>query len=148
MKYILSIILMVLFNGSIVYAYNYDEIECLAKNIYFEARDQNISGQEAVAFVTLNRVKSDKYPNSICNVVWQRRQFSWTHDGKSDIPRDRLAWDMAMLLAIFIYEHQDILDDPTYGAIMYHADYVRPYWVNSYRRTLIIGNHIFYREHR
>ena len=48
-----------------------DEVNCLALNIYHEARNQPFMGKLAVGFVTLNRVKSDNFPNTICEVVKQ-----------------------------------------------------------------------------
>ena len=72
-----------------------NEINCLALNLYFEARDQDKEGQIAVGLVTINRVLSKHYPNSICDVVWQQNknkkgnliaQFSWTLDGMHDSP--------------------------------------------------------------
>ncbi len=63
---------------------NPDEVFCLAQNIYFEASVEHRVGKSAVAHVTLNRVDSPRYPDSVCEVVWQDRQFSWTQDGKSD----------------------------------------------------------------
>jgi len=51
---------------------------CLQQNIFFEARNQSTLGQAAVAWVTLNRVESTRYPDTICEVVWQKSQFSWT----------------------------------------------------------------------
>ena len=75
-----------------------DEVECLALNIYHEARNQPTAGKLAVAQVTLNRVKHDRFPNTICGVVYQgyylnnnpikhKCQFSWWCDGKSDKPK-------------------------------------------------------------
>ena len=73
---------------------NQTEIECMAKNIYFEAAIESTAGQLAVAQVTLNRVKSKHYPNTVCEVVYEgphhasghpkrdRCQFSWYCDGK------------------------------------------------------------------
>ena len=67
--------------------------ECLAKNIYFEARNEPFVGQFAVALVTLNRVHDSAFPNTICDVVYEgihtargfpkrdRCQFSWDCDG-------------------------------------------------------------------
>lgn len=73
---------------------------CLALNVYFESRSEaSVLSQFAVAQVTMNRVMSDKYPNSICDVVWQKGQFSWTHDGKSDKPYEKQAWDRAQWVA-------------------------------------------------
>ena len=61
-------------------------IECLIAVVFFEARDQPVQGQFAVAEVVMNRVESDRWPNGICEVVFQNKQFSFTHDGKSDNP--------------------------------------------------------------
>ena len=52
-----------------------DEVKCLAQNIYFEARDQKTKGQIAVALVTINRVESKRFPNSICKVVYQANRY-------------------------------------------------------------------------
>ena len=126
-----------------------EQIHCLVQNIYFEARNQSNVGRKAVAWVTLNRVESDRYPDTICEVVWQDKQFSWTHDGLPDTPSQNVleqkAWQDAQYLA------QDVLlekfngaFDPTLGAIMYHADYVEPYWTASYQKTTQIEKHVFY----
>jgi len=81
------------------------DTHCLAQNIYFEAGNQPLAGQIAVANVVLNRVEHDKFPDSICGVVYQTKewrtswtgktipklgmcQFSWFCDGKSDKPKD------------------------------------------------------------
>ena len=60
------------------------DIYCGAQNIYFEAGSEPFEGMMAIADVTINRKKDTRWPDSICNVVWQDKQFSWTHDGKSD----------------------------------------------------------------
>jgi spore germination cell wall hydrolase CwlJ-like protein len=118
---------------------------CLAQNIYFEARNQTVEGMEAVALVTLNRVASKSYPNTICKVVWQKKQFSWTHDGKSDTPRERLAWKIAKDVAASVLVNYDTTGyDFTGGAMWYHAKYVTPSWGKSLNQTATIGDHIFY----
>ena len=62
------------------------EIACLAENIYFEAAHEPENGQLAVAFVTMNRVNSGKFADSICGVVKQKIgstcQFSWWCESK------------------------------------------------------------------
>lgn len=125
------------------------QIECLAKNIYFESRDQSDLGQRAVAWVTLNRVDSAKFPSTICDVVWQDSQFSWTRDGKSDTPKNKQAWDKSVQVALSVYyryNNKQQFADPTDGAIMFHATYVKPYWRKHFERTVRIDNHIFYRS--
>jgi len=71
------------------------EVHCLALNIYHEARGETFEGKLAVAAVTLNRVRHKRFPDGVCEVVWQPRQFSWTHDGKTDRPYNQKAWELA-----------------------------------------------------
>lgn len=136
------------------------ERECLAKNIYFEARDQSQKGQIAVALVTVNRTLSKKYPNTICGVVWQKKrskktgkyvaQFSWTLDGKKDDPMNKELWESAQVLASAMIDEGMItlFADFTQGATHYHADYVAPSWRKAFTRVLVEGNHIFYRDEK
>ena len=126
-----------------------NEMTCLALNIYFEARSEPVDGMLAVGHVVLNRVAHRNFPNSICDVVRQggevvrhRCQFSWWCDGQSDEPRNSGAWDAARLIAWFIVN--GYTEDPTSGALWYHADYVEPYWREAYLRGPQIGRHIFY----
>lgn len=132
------------------------ELECLAKNIYHEARSDGITGQRAIAWATLNRVHSDKYPDTICGVVYQavlneegvplrdECQFSWFCDGKSDDIQNQASWNVAEQIAIDVINSYGKETDPTDGAFMYHAHYVEPYWASSYEKTVRIDSHIFY----
>ncbi len=131
-------------------------IECLATNIYHEARNEGLTGQRAVAWVTLNRVESPKYPDTICGVVYQAQlnengiplknkcSFSWFCDRKSDEITDQAAWNVAEKIAEEVIDGYGNETDPTNGAIMYHAEYVTPYWASSYKREVQIDSHIFY----
>jgi len=122
---------------------------CLATNIFFEARGEHLVGKAAIAEVTMNRVASLKYPDNVCDVVWQLKQFSWTHDGKHDDPTrfksvfDQQAWSDSKALAAMVLEGE-IKFEPT-GVTMYHAEYVTPYWANSYELVYTIGKHKFYK---
>ena len=122
------------------------QLNCLAENIYFEARGESNLGQMAVAWVTLNRVQDPNFPNTICEVVWEDGQFSWTHDGKSDKPTDPIAWMDAQTTAWLVYNTQDEQFDPTDGATMFHANYVKPKWRKEYDQTSRIDNHVFYKN--
>lgn len=129
------------------------ELRCLALNIYWEARSEPLEGQLAVAGVTLNRVASPRFPDSICGVVyqggWAKRhkcQFSWQCDGLSDTPKEKTAWHAAQQLARLYLA--GIYTDPTGAALWYHADYVTPYWADSMTETAQIGRHIFYVQER
>ena len=138
-----------------------DELECLAKNIYFEARGESLTGKIAVANVTMNRVKHHKYPSTVCGVVTQAKwyvnwkgnrlpkrnqcQFSWFCDGKADVPVDMRAYKDSIRVAEVVYHgYRDLTD----GSLFYHSTKVEPYWVTSMVRTKSIGAHVFYRYDR
>ena len=119
---------------------------CLALTIYYEARDQPLAGQLAVAEVVLYSVENKHYTDDICSVVWQETQFSFTHDGKPERPRHH-TWEGIQKLSV------DILDDPegmlfNMGATHYHATYVTPYWVDDMVLVGQVGDHVFYEEVR
>lgn len=127
-----------------------EELNCLALNIYWEARSEPTLGRFAVAAVTLNRVIHKGFPDTICGVVHQGRerglhrcQFSWVCDGKSKIPGNQKAWLEAEHIA-YTMLYLD-LPDPTDGALWYHADYVSPGWAKAMARVTQIGRHIYYR---
>ncbi len=125
--------------------YSEKQLYCLAVNIYFEARSESTAGKMAVGLVTMNRTASKRYPDTICKVVWQRKQFSWTHDGQSDTPQNRQAWKKSVKVAELIMDSYRTKDyDFTGGALWYHADYVTPYWSTKTKPSTRIGAHIFY----
>lgn len=121
-------------------------VTCLATNIYFEARSEDRLGQFAIAEVTLNRVASPEYPDDVCEVVWQHKQFSWTHDGKSDRPTDAAAWSQALAIAAAAMSDFTTEEYRVVGATVYHyhAKYVQPSWSKDMRQVAVIGSHIFY----
>jgi hypothetical protein len=126
-----------------------EELDCLALNIYFEARNEPSEGQAAVAHVVLNRVSDPRFPDTVCSVVRQggervryRCQFSWWCDGLSDRPRNQKVWEASKAMARDVYLGRS--EDPTSGALWYHADYVMPYWGRVFERGPKIGRHIFY----
>ena len=119
-----------------------DELYCLALNVYFEARSEPVEGKFAVAAVTMNRVRSPRFPSAICAVVWQRRQFSWTHDGRPDRPYEKAAWREALWVATLTYESS--YPSNVGAATYYHTAYVRPVWAKSLQKVARVGHHIFY----
>jgi len=123
-----------------------DEKTCLAQNIYFESRGESDVGQEFVAWVTLNRVLSNDFPNTICDVVWQPSQFSWTHDDKSDTPKDAAALATAQAIADEVLAAYGVDRDPTEGATYFHATGVKPDWRVRFDRVVQIDGHIFYAD--
>jgi spore germination cell wall hydrolase CwlJ-like protein len=128
------------------------EVACLALNIYFEARNEPDEGQFAVAHVVMNRMSDSRFPETACDVIRQggerirhRCQFSWWCDGRSDRPRNRRKWATTQAMAEAVYWGKS--QDPTNGALWYHADYVSPYWGRVFKRGRQIGRHIFYLDH-
>jgi len=133
------------------------QIQCLADNIFFEARGEEKQGQVAVAMVTMNRVKSGDYPEDVCGVVQQKVaatcQFSWWCDitlktkalRRQHLADNRELYNKVYAVALEVYFNYGKMRDVTKGAKFYHADYVSPGWKKS-ERTVKIGQHIFYRN--
>lgn len=126
------------------------QLECLALNIYFEGRSEPLAGQLAIAHTTLNRVAAKGFPNTICDVVRQggervrgRCQFSWWCDGRSDRVREWDAWDAALRVARRALKAR--AEDPTAGALYFHAVGIKPGWVRHRALKARIGKHLFYR---
>jgi N-acetylmuramoyl-L-alanine amidase len=130
-------------------------LACLSLNVYHEARGEPDVGQVAVAYVTLNRARARNM--DVCDVVAEPYQFSWTTGGvvmrkrgwtlmPHMVPTDLKALEKAVRIARKAMNRQ--VEDPTRGALFYHADYVSPYWKSSMIQVAAIGQHIFYHEER
>ncbi len=118
------------------------EMQCLAGTVYFESKGESLAGQLAVARVVMARAASSRFPNSICGVVYQRRQFSFIRGGK--MPRINTGgrhWRNAVAIAKIATN--DGWKSPVEGALFFHARYVSPGW--RLKRMATIDNHIFYR---
>ena len=129
------------------------QVDCLAKNIYYEAATESYEGKLAVAQVTMNRVNSPQYPKDICSVVYQKTvdqqlkticQFSWTCMVKELVIRDKYAWEESQMIAKRALTEPFLHDTIAQSnALYYHAVYVKPGW-NKTKVVKQIGNHIFY----
>ena len=127
-------------------------IDCLARNVYYEARSESLAGQYAVAEVTMNRKASRHYPKTVCEVVYQKNwdplrgryvgAFSWTEFESLEAPAGE-AWQRALVVAEEVYYQRrpPMLN----GALHYHANYIRPDWSKERQRVARIGRHVFYR---
>ncbi len=124
-----------------------NDLDCLAKNVYFEARGEPRLDQIAVAHVTVNRSQARAFPNSVCGVVYQRGQFSWTRDANSDVPRDRSAWNRSLQVAqgVLSESHADPTDGATY---FWNPHRVTPPWARRMVTTLRTASHAYARPHR
>jgi N-acetylmuramoyl-L-alanine amidase len=119
---------------------------CVALAMYWEARGEGQRGMLAVGSVVLNRVEDDRFPSSVCGVVYQGGesppcQFSWWCDGKSDRPTHGELWASSLSIADELLTARP--SDPTHGALFFHNTSIRSPWRRE--RTAHIGNHVFYR---
>jgi hypothetical protein len=139
-----------LFGGLTEDEFRARELRCMATAIYFEARDEPIKGQIAVAQVVMNRIRSPFYPKTVCGVVYQGErnrhgcQFSFTCTGKRNTVKEKAEWATAVKLAKQVIAGEVWLNEVGY-ATHYHATYVHPEWRRELDRVAQIGQHIFYK---
>ena len=122
--------------------YTKNDVNCLTKNIYYEARGEDHRGKYAVANVTINRLKTGYWGNSICEVVYAKKQFSWTLLKKLPVPNGQL-WAESEAIARSALEGYRVrgLDK----SLFYHAIHIKdPKWVDTNHEVGQIGNHVFY----
>ena len=117
-------------------------LDCLARNVYYEARGESLTGQYAVAEVTMNRKAHPRYPSTVCEVVYQKDAFSWTSLGPLDPPAGE-PWQRAQRIAEEVYYQRRPAKMP--GVLHFHATYVKPDWSKERQRVSRIGRHVFYR---
>lgn len=116
-----------------------NELFCLTQNVYYEARAESREGKIAVALVTLNRTEDKRYPSTICGVVFQKKQFSWTTSyNKGGINMKQ--WRLSQEAALEAFMDRSILGK--FRATHFHNLSVNPQW--KLRKVAKIGNHIFY----
>ncbi len=125
-------------------------LSCLALNIYREAGHEPFEGKVAVAQVTLNRTQHPSFPNTVCEVVYQKNsfmgkvvcQFSWYCDSVHRMrPVNKQAYEESYRVAKMVYL-EDFKLESVKSALYYHADYVNPNW--GKKKVTKIGAHIFY----
>ena len=130
------------------------QLECLTRNIYWEAASEPFEGKVAVAQVTLNRMQSGKFADSVCGVVYQKNvfyervvcQFSWYCEGNHKVkaihkPMWRESEEVAKKVLLEGFRLPSLQK-----AMYYHADYVNPGW--NHPKIEKIGRHIFYGERK
>lgn len=128
------------------------DVKCLAKNIYYEARNEPKEGKVAVGVVTLNRVENPLYPKSICDVVNHKTktkdgrticQFSWTCMRLAKPQESDPLWLESMRIAKNLLLGQYEFWQQKYErAHHFHNTSVNPGW--NRRIIARIGSHIFY----
>jgi spore germination cell wall hydrolase CwlJ-like protein len=130
------------------------QLECLTRNIYWEAASEPFEGKVAVAQVTMNRMQSGKFANSVCGVVHQKNvfyekvvcQFSWYCENNHKVkPVHKPMWRESEEVAKKVLLEGFRLPS-LQKALYYHADYVNPGW--NHPKIEKIGRHIFYGERK
>jgi spore germination cell wall hydrolase CwlJ-like protein len=116
-------------------------LTCLAKNIYYEARGEGEYGMYAVAQVTINRLKTGYWGNTVCKVVYARSQFSWTLDKELKKPHGE-SWAESLRIAHSVLNGEQV--ESLMTALFYHATYVNPRWRDRDAKIKQVGAHIFY----
>lgn len=129
------------------------QVLCLAKNIYYEAGNESFDGKVAVAQVTLNRVGHQRFPETVCGVVYQKTrrtannklvcQFSWVCEPVRKIRYHSHRWQDSLDVARNAMRQGLQLEELS-DALYYHATHVNPRW--GLEQLTRIGNHIFYSE--
>ena len=127
------------------------QLDCLAKNIYHEAKGEPFEGKVAVAQVTINRSTSGQFPSDICKVVYQKNvvydkvlcQFSWyCEQATAAKPKNTAAYKECQIVA-----RQVLLEEfrlPSLNkALYFHATHINPGWKKE--KVATIGNHVFYK---
>jgi hypothetical protein len=118
------------------------EQRCLAGAVFFESKGESLAGQLAVAKVVIARSKSDRFPSTLCGVVYQKSQFSFIRGGRMPaINTSSAAWKNAVAISHIALNNS--WKSSVEGALFFHARYVSPGW--KLKRMATIDNHIFYR---
>jgi len=112
------------------------KVRCLSEAVYYEARGEPYRGQLAVAQTVLNRVKSSKFPNHVCKVVFQKGQFSWTKNWNKSWNADHQSQQVARVALMGTHSMKD------FKALYFHNTSVNPNW--NRKKLATIGNHVFY----
>lgn len=120
-----------------------EAVEILALNIYHEARGSTYEDKVAVAEVTMNRLRSENYPKTMREVVYQYKQFSWTFLKKNHKPLEREAWRECLDIANDVYyKGNTILDKDVLHYVQSKiVDKVK--WAKFFKNRRIIGAHTY-----
>jgi len=123
---------------------NPKDVECLAKNIYYEAPSEPYLGKLAVATVTMNRVRHPDFPKTVCGVVYQKNsrgcQFSWTCGPKAAF-NSKLYTQAKEIAVTVLTNNVNVVS--LENALYFHNTKVTPNWAFA-RPVVRIGGHIFY----
>jgi len=135
---------VVMFNNGETLKLTKKDMACLTDNIFYEAGVEDFAGKIAVAQVTLNRLKTKRWGNTICKVVYAPHQFSWTKQ-KNRAKRKGPLWEESKRAAAYFVEGVRLMH--LHQSLYYHASWMekKPRWANHKIKVHEIGQHIFYK---
>lgn len=134
---------------AVLFVLNQNDVECLARNIYYEARGEGIAGMSAVGYVTVNRSKTKGFPATICGVVHEKRyvkgiarcQFSWVCGAKARM--HPATYEQAREVAVKVLQRE--IRNPIGNALFFHERSIRaPSFARAHNYVASIGNHKFF----
>lgn len=131
----------------LAHVYSQQDLDCLHENIFFEARNQSTMGMSMVGIVTIIRSRMPEFPNTICGVVHESHQFSWTSYKHKINHKDKIeenAWKFTQLIAQNLLMNSDGIDETYRNVAYYHTVKIHPKWADSLKREFVVGDHIFY----
>lgn len=117
------------------------EVKCLTETIYYEARGESNKGKLAVANVVINRMENKSFPDTVCSVVYQKKQFSWTKNKYKIKEWD--AWEESKEMATEIlkdhYEGERV--DNAKGSLYFSTGYHH----KGTKKVAKIDSHVFFK---
>lgn len=120
-----------------------EDCDILSKVVLYEARGETVEGQRAVAFVVLNRVRDENFPNSVREVVLQKKQFSFVGNTHKQIEPTKKDIAKARKVAYNVLKGK--VKNPVGKSLYFHSTKIKPYWAKG-KPKKIIGNHVFVGE--
>lgn len=134
------------------------EIQCIADNVWFEARGEGKEGWDAILTVMHSRIEDKRFPNEYCKVVKQKRrnicQFSWVCDSRLNNStkhrNTKLYREIYDYCQTFYQAPHYFIDEKIKGSLYYHSNKVKRTALGKMKLSnpVKIGNHYFYREHQ
>lgn len=126
-------------NGSVSCGSPQNSFQCMMCNCHHETEGETDAGQLAVGKVVMTRVGMPSYPNTVCGVIYQQSQFSWTLSSRKR--RETISG------ASYQNCYQPVVQALRFRghyASHFHTSGVHSSWASRCRRLERIGNHIFY----
>ena len=114
------------------------QLDCLSKVAYFESKGESDKGMLAVIHTTLNRVKDNRFPKTVCGVVYQKSQYSWTKYNPKVKEQEQYARAERLAKEVVDGKHKD----NTQGALYFNSLHQKP---SGTVCTVRIGGHSFYK---